>query len=77
MSAILAPVPLDRISARARQAEPGRALLTVLAAVLFGVGWGVRKFFAVIWLGAAWSYFAAAEGWNEASGPKAPGRRDR
>jgi hypothetical protein len=66
---------IDVIAARARDAKPGRVLLTVLAAVLFCLGWGVRKFFAVIWLAVAWSYFAAAEGWNEAAKPKAVPRR--
>jgi hypothetical protein len=73
---VLSAAPdIDVISARARQARPGRVLLTMLAAVLFGLGWTVRKLFAVIWLGGAWCFFAVAEGWQAAGKPKAVLRR--
>jgi hypothetical protein len=80
MTVLSAAPDIDVISARARQAKPGRVLLTLLAAVLFGLGWSVRKLFAVIWLGGAWTWFAIDEGWRAASAAesaKAPGRRDR
>ena len=36
---ILARVPVDEITAQAREVKPGRTVLTVVAAVLFGLGW--------------------------------------
>ena len=46
MTTLTERVPLDRIEHRARHARPGRVLLTLLAAVLFALGWtgmqGVR-----------------------------------
>jgi len=66
-------VPLDRIERRARQAHPGRVLLTVIAAVLFGLGWLAYKACAVTWLAAAWCGSAVIEGWQTAkSGRRAP-----
>ena len=54
-------VPVDQISAQARQARPGRAVLTVIAAVFFGLGWcAARGVLAV-----SWSCVAVREGWRE------------
>lgn len=57
---------VDRITAEARDIRFARVLLTVFAALFFGVGWILRKTFTVIWLAGAWSYVAAREGWREA-----------
>ncbi len=59
-------VPLERISARAHAARPGRAALVVVAAALFGLGWVAYKAFAVAWLAAAWCGSAVIEGWQDA-----------
>lgn len=56
-------VPLDRIEGRARQARPGRAVLLVVAGVLFGLGWVAFKACALSWLAVAWCGAAVAEGW--------------
>lgn len=56
---------LDRITAEARQVQVGRTLLTVLAAVLFGVGWIVARTVNALWLGLAWSAVAVKVGWVE------------
>jgi uncharacterized membrane protein YedE/YeeE len=56
-------MPLDRIERRARQAHPGRAALTVIAAVLFGLGWAAFKACALSWLAVAWCGSAVIEGW--------------
>lgn len=66
---VLDRVPLDDIAAQARDAHPGRAVLTLVAGLLFGVGWMVAKVFAVAWLAAAWSFLAVREGWRSAHGP--------
>jgi uncharacterized membrane protein len=59
-------VPLDRIEQRARQAHPGRVLLTVIAAALFALGWLAYKACAVTWAAAAWCGSAVIEGWISA-----------
>jgi hypothetical protein len=57
-------VPVDEITAQARQARPGRAVLTVIAAVFFGIGWlAGRMVFAL-----AWCAVAVKVGWQEGRG---------
>jgi hypothetical protein len=73
LTSIADRVPLDRIDRRARQARPGRVLLTLIAAILFGAGWLAYKTCAVTWLAAAWCGSAVAEGWQSArAGQRAP-----
>ena len=62
-------VPVDAITAQAREVKPGRTALTVIAAVLFGLGWVTAKVCAVAWLGVMWSGVAVREGWRDAHGP--------
>lgn len=66
MTTVLERVPLDRIGQRARQAHPGRVLLTVIASVLFGLGWLAYKACAVTWHALAWGASAVIEGWQSA-----------
>lgn len=63
MAYVAGRMPLDRIERRARQAHPGRAALTVIAAVLFGLGWAAFKACALSWLAVAWCGSAVIEGW--------------
>ena len=73
MTSLTERVPLDRIEHRARHARPGRVLLTVIAAVLFALGWTACKAFALAWLAAAWCASAVIEGWTSArTGQEAP-----
>jgi hypothetical protein len=65
-------IPLDEITAQAREVKFGRTLLTLIAAVLFGLGWLVAKFFGVTWLVLAWCAVAAREGWREGRRPRRP-----
>jgi uncharacterized membrane protein YdjX (TVP38/TMEM64 family) len=65
---LLDRVPVDEISTRAREARPGRVALTVIAGVLFGVGWVAAKTLGVVWLGVAWCFTAARLGWRDARG---------
>lgn len=67
---VLQRVPVDRISAQARDVHPGRVLLTLLAGLFFGLGWVAFKVCAVVWLAFAWCAVATREGWHEARGPK-------
>lgn len=66
MTSVAERIPLDRIERRARQARPGRAVLTAVAAILFGLGWLAYKACAVTWLAAAWCGSAVVEGWMSA-----------
>jgi hypothetical protein len=63
---ILDRVPLDRISEQAREIRPGRALLTIIAAMLFALGWITAKMLTVAWLAILWSFAAVKVGWQEA-----------
>lgn len=73
MIAFLDRVPVDEITTRAREVQPGRTVLLWLAAVLYALGWVVAKLFGVLWLGLTWSWTAVAVGWQEARHPKSPG----
>ena len=72
MTALTERIPLDGITAQAREVHFWRTVLTVIAALLFGLGWLLAKTFAVLWLAAAWSFTAIRVGWQE--GRKASGK---
>lgn len=64
----MAVVPVDqvdRITARAKAIRPGRTFLTMLAAVLYGLGWLVAKAFGVLWLALTWCAAAVQVGWED------------
>ncbi|HEX8866519.1 MAG TPA: hypothetical protein VF821_12765 [Lentzea sp.] len=65
----LSTIPVDEITAQAREVKPGRTALTVVAAVLFGLGWVTARVFSVVWLAAMWSGVAVREGWRASHGP--------
>ena len=69
--AVLERLPLDRITAAARQVKFGRTVALVLAGVLYGLGWAVAKVFAVVWFALAWAGTAVKVGWADARKPKA------
>lgn len=67
------PAVTYRITAEARNrdfrsvaAAALRAVLTAVAAVLYGLGWTVAKTLAVAWFTAAWCGTAVKVGWQEA-----------
>lgn len=60
--AVLDRVPVDEITEQARQVHLGRVVLTVLAAVLFSVGWLAGAVFMAL----AWSGTAVKVGWLDA-----------
>lgn len=66
MSTLLERVDIDRISAEARQVQIGRTLLTLMAAVLYVVGWITAKVLIGIWIVAAWTFTAVRLGWQDA-----------
>lgn len=71
MTAVLERVPLDRISAQAREVHFWRTVLTLIAAVLYGLGWTAAKVLGALWLALTWSATAVRVGWQEA---RTPGR---
>lgn len=64
-ASVLDRVPVDEITAQAREIHFWRTVLMVIAGVLFGIGWLTAKTFAVLWLAAAWSATAVKVGWRE------------
>jgi len=71
---VLAKIPVDAITAQAREVRFWRTVLTVIAAVLFGLGWVTARVFAVAWLAASWSWVAGREGWRASHGPSRAAR---
>jgi hypothetical protein len=71
VTAITQQLQLDEITAQARQVRFGQVLLTVLAAVFFGLGWSVGRFFLAL----AWCAVAVKLGWQAgaARGPAPTG----
>jgi hypothetical protein len=64
-TSVLDKVPVDQITAHAREVHFWRSVLTVIAAALFGLGWVTAKAFAVLWLALAWSAVAVKMGWQQ------------
>jgi hypothetical protein len=58
-------VLVERINVEAREVRFGRAILMLLAGLLYGVGWIAARTFGLIWLALAWSYTAMKVGWQE------------
>lgn len=63
--AVLETIPLDRITVQAREVKFGRTLLTLIAALLYGIGWTLAKTFTLLWFTAAWIVVAIKVGWQE------------
>lgn len=61
-------VPIDAITADARQARPGRAALGVVGGLLFMAGFVLRKVYSVTFLAGAWCFSATKLGWRAAGG---------
>jgi hypothetical protein len=66
MTAILDRVPVDRITDEARKVHFGRTLLTIIAGILYGIGWLVSKTVLGLWRVVAWCAIAVKVGWMEA-----------
>lgn len=62
MTLALDRVPVDRITAEARQVRLGRLLLTAIAGLFWLVGWTVGK----AALAVVWCAVAVRVGWQEA-----------
>jgi uncharacterized protein (DUF697 family) len=62
MATVLDRVPVDEITAEARQVDVGRALLSVFGLVFFAVGWLAGSAVTAV----AWCGLAVKAGWLEA-----------
>lgn len=67
-TAILDRVPVEQITAQARQVGFWRTLLAVLAGLLFGLGWLTARFLGGLWLVLVWCAVAVRVGWQEGRG---------
>lgn len=61
-------VPIDAITADARQARPGRAILGVIGGAIFMAAWVAAKICGILFLSGAWCFSAAKIGWRTARG---------
>lgn len=79
-------IPVDRITAEAREVDFVRTLLAVLGGLLYGLGWLAAKafmlavwllgrVFGALWLAAAWAGTAVKLGWADARRQPAGGLR--
>ena len=68
---VLVRVPVEQINREAREIHFWRAVATLLAGLLFAVGWLTAKAFAVLWLALVWSATAVKVGWQAGrAGPR-------
>ena len=61
-------VPVEAITADARQARPGKTLLALIGAVIIAAAWTTAKIFGVLFLSAAWCASSWKYGWRVANG---------
>jgi uncharacterized membrane protein YedE/YeeE len=59
-------IPTERITAQAREVHFWRTVLTLIAGLLFGIGWLLAKAFTAAWFALAWCAIAGREGWRSA-----------
>lgn len=73
---VLDLVPVEQITAQARQARFGRTMLALIAWLLVGLGKLAFHVLAGVWLVMAWVFTAVRVGWNEARAADALKRGD-
>lgn len=66
MTSLTERIPLDEITAQARQVRFGRTLLNLIAFTLIMTG----KSAGLLWLSVVWCCLAVREGWREVHPPK-------
>jgi hypothetical protein len=71
LDSVLTRVPVDEINREARDIHFWRTVATLLAGLLFAVGWLVAKTFTVLWLAVAWTATAVKVGY-QAGRPSPP-----
>jgi hypothetical protein len=66
---VLERVPVDRITAEAKDIRFWHTIATVVAGFFWLIGWLVSK----VWLGIAWCAVAVKVGWQDARTPRPGG----
>lgn len=61
-------VPIDAITADARQARPGRAIQGLIGGLLVMIGYVAAKMFTVLFLSGAWCFSGVKIGWRQGRG---------
>lgn len=61
-------VPVEEITAQARDVKFSRVLLGLIGGLLWLIGWSAAKLCGVLWLAAAWCGVAVRTGWRQAKG---------
>jgi uncharacterized membrane protein YedE/YeeE len=59
-------IPAERITAQAREIHFWRTVLTLIAGLLFGIGWLLARAFTIAWFALTWCAIAGREGWRSA-----------
>lgn len=63
---LLDRVPVQRITAEAREVHFRRTMVTLLAGLFWLIGWSVGKAFTGLWLAVAFVVLAVRVGWSDA-----------
>lgn len=63
---VLDRVPVERITAEAREVQFARTLLTLIAGFFYAIGWLAGKVLGTLFLAVVWSWTAVKVGWVEA-----------
>jgi len=73
MQTVIERVPLERINAEAQEINLAKTLLTVLAGVLWLIGWVAGKIIGTVVVAITWSLAAVKVGWADARSRPAAG----
>lgn len=65
---------LERIQTQAKDIDPVKVAVGIVAAVPYIVGWVVAKIFTVVWIAVSWAAAAAMVGWKDARQGREPVR---
>lgn len=57
---------LERIQTQARDIDPVKVAVGIVAAIPYVLGWVVAKVFTVVWIVISWAAAAAMVGWTDA-----------
>jgi hypothetical protein len=69
-ASLLERVPVDGITAQARQVRFWRTVGSALAWLLLALGFVTARLLSTLWLGAAWCAVAVRAGWREGRSPE-------
>lgn len=69
-ASLLERVPVEGITAQARQVRFWQTIGAVLATVLLGSGFLAARLVSTLWLGTAWCAVAVRAGWREGRSPE-------